>query len=126
MSGNTEVEDAAAVRAGADVIMRALSDGRMADLCRNHLPDAAYLAKQVYLTMLARYEELASCKPELPMRCENCKWWDNSSQAREVEASGACRVNPPGRDKRSGLAVWPFTEDVDWCGSFAPDPLAVQ
>ena len=62
---------------------------------------------------------------ELIIHCENCKWWDNSVSARDAEvATGLCRARTPGRDKRSGLAVWPFTEDVDWCGSFVVDPLA--
>ena len=61
---------------------------------------------------------------ELQIRCGNCKWWDNSVSAADTDNTGACRVNPPGRNKRNGLAVWPFTEDVDWCGSFVVDPLA--
>jgi hypothetical protein len=61
---------------------------------------------------------------EFRVQCENCKWWDNSVSLSDKEATGLCRNLPPRRDKRSGQAVWPFTEDVDWCAAFEIDPLA--
>ncbi len=62
---------------------------------------------------------------EISMRCENCRWWDNSVQLENSQAdtTGACRVKPPTRDKRSGKGIWPFTEDVDWCASFVHAPF---
>lgn len=52
------------------------------------------------------------------MRCEDCRYWDNSVYSGIKENSGACRVMPPRADKRTNLAVWPFTEHEDWCGAF--------
>jgi hypothetical protein len=55
--------------------------------------------------------------------CEHCRWWDNSVQLDGARTeTGLCRVRPPHADKRTGQAVWPFTEDVDWCASFVDDP----
>ena len=51
-------------------------------------------------------------------RCEDCGYWDNSSHARDHENTGACRVSPPKADRHTHIAYWPFTEDVDSCGSF--------
>jgi len=56
-------------------------------------------------------------------RCEDCMYWDNSVQRvnSQADTTGACRIKPPKIDKRTGGAMWPFTEDTDWCGSFARD-----
>ena len=53
------------------------------------------------------------------LTCEDCHYWDNSSQlvVSQPDTTGACRVKPPRVDKRSGKAIWPFTEDTDWCGA---------
>lgn len=53
-------------------------------------------------------------------RCEDCRFWDASSQAAaaEPDTTGACRRAPPHVDDRTGLAMWPYTEDTDWCGEF--------
>lgn len=59
------------------------------------------------------------------MRCENCRHWDHSTSHHENEDSGLCRINPPTADDRTGLAVWPFTDAADHCGSFAL-PLAAE
>ncbi|PZU95515.1 MAG: hypothetical protein DI527_00470 [Chelatococcus sp.] len=54
--------------------------------------------------------------------CCTCQWWDNSaSSAVSAAETGQCRRLPPGFDDRTGLAVWPFTEETDWCGEFALD-----
>jgi hypothetical protein len=45
-------------------------------------------------------------KPDSRSTCANCRFWDN----------------PPGFDSRTGLAVWPFTADRDWCGGYKADP----
>lgn len=60
----------------------------------------------------------------VPFRCEDCKWWDNSTQLTnsQPDTTGLCRVGPPVADERNHQAVWPFTEDTDWCGSFDVDP----
>ena len=54
------------------------------------------------------------------MRCEDCKFWDNSTQHGQAEpdTTGICRVLPPTADERDCTARWPFTADTDWCGSF--------
>ena len=54
-------------------------------------------------------------------RCEDCKWWDSSTKSAmdDQDVTGLCRVKPPVADKRNGIGRWPFTEDTDWCGSFA-------
>jgi len=31
-----------------------------------------------------------------------------------------CAILPPVAGKRTGRAVWPYTEDTDWCRSFKP------
>lgn len=55
-------------------------------------------------------------------RCERCIFWDASMSANVDVDTGACRRAPPGFDDRTLLAVWPFTEDSDWCGEFTLDP----
>ena len=53
--------------------------------------------------------------------CETCRWWDTSiSQHDAPDTTGVCRRWPPGFDDRTGKAVWPFTEDIDWCGECRP------
>lgn len=55
------------------------------------------------------------------MRCENCKWWDTSSQAASAQedTTGLCRRKSPREfDQRTGMAIWPYTEDTDWCGEY--------
>ena len=52
------------------------------------------------------------------MKCETCRWWDNSASLRDHEDSGQCRVLPPRTNKRTGTAMWPFTEHNDWCGKW--------
>jgi len=54
------------------------------------------------------------------IRCDLCLYWDNSSCLEANPDTGMCRRFPPGFDDRTGQAVWPFTEDADWCGKFAP------
>lgn len=55
--------------------------------------------------------------------CEDCRWWDNSVQSATApsDTTGVCRFNPPRADKRDHSAIWPFTKDGDWCGSFRAD-----
>jgi len=57
------------------------------------------------------------------MRCETCKWWDNSRTSTMLSDTGTCRALPPRADDRNGLAVWPFTEDNDWCAAHTPEEL---
>lgn len=52
------------------------------------------------------------------LRCEHCRWWDNSASLARNENTGLCRINPPKVHKMTGAAVWPFSEDIDWCGKF--------
>lgn len=53
-------------------------------------------------------------------RCEDCRYWDNSTQSRDAQpdTTGLCRRQPPTPAPFTGLAVWPFTEDTDWCANF--------
>jgi hypothetical protein len=57
---------------------------------------------------------------EKEMSCENCRWWDSSMQlsSAQIDTTGACRVQPPKLHKFTGEGVWPFTNDIDWCGGF--------
>ena len=50
--------------------------------------------------------------------CEECKYWDCAVSHRDNANTGLCRINPPVADKRTSLAVWPFTEPEDWCSRF--------
>lgn len=54
--------------------------------------------------------------------CESCHWWNNgvSSALKGHEDTGRCVVRPPRMDKRTGLAVWPFTEPGDTCRKHKP------
>lgn len=54
-------------------------------------------------------------------RCEDCRWWDTSTQcgSAEPDTTGQCRRRAPSSvDDRTGLAFFPFTEDMDWCGDW--------
>lgn len=53
-------------------------------------------------------------------RCEDCFYWDNSVQLDKAQpdTTGLCRREPPRVDRRTGKAMWPFTEDTDWCGRY--------
>jgi hypothetical protein len=55
-------------------------------------------------------------------RCEDCRWWDNSTKHRDddQDVTGLCRVRAPVVDKRNSHGRWPFTEDADWCGEHTP------
>jgi hypothetical protein len=52
----------------------------------------------------------------MTLRCEHCRWWDNSSSLRDNDDTGQCRIKPPAVNKRTGEAVWPYSESGDWCG----------
>lgn len=54
-------------------------------------------------------------------RCENCRWWDNSTSLAAEPESGICRRKIP-KLRRSGMAKWLFTLDTDWCRKFQPTP----
>jgi hypothetical protein len=53
--------------------------------------------------------------------CEDCKWFDSSTHARDIEG-GFCRVLPPAVDKRTGAARWPTVGYDDWCSQFDAQP----
>lgn len=60
-------------------------------------------------------------EPDKPVvRCETCRFWDTSATLDRKDNTGMCRVDSPGRDKRTGAAVWPFPEDTDWCARHKP------
>lgn len=54
-------------------------------------------------------------------RCESCKWWDSACQklGAQSDTTGLCRYQPPRADDRDHGAVWPFTQDMDWCGGWS-------
>lgn len=56
--------------------------------------------------------------------CDTCRFWDNSTQlgSAEPDTTGQCRIRPPKVSKITGRAVWPFTEDSDWCGEYDRNP----
>lgn len=45
--------------------------------------------------------------------CANCKWWD----AHEGQRIAQCRVDSPKIDAE-GEAIWPSSENGDWCSKF--------
>lgn len=53
--------------------------------------------------------------------CGTCKFWDTSASLVSDDATAQCRRAPPFWDERTGAAVWPFTEETDWCGEHQPD-----
>lgn len=55
-------------------------------------------------------------------RCESCKHWCNSVIFRDQGNSGQCRADRPGTTITSPVAVWPFTDDTDWCSRYFRDP----
>lgn len=57
------------------------------------------------------------------LSCETCRWWDNSTSLDYHENTGQCRALPPRTNKRTGEAMWPFTEPNDWCAAFEPGRL---
>ena len=60
--------------------------------------------------------------------CEDCRFWDNSTQSgsAQPDTTGLCRRKAPRVNKFTGMAFWPFTEDTDWCGEFQPEPQALS
>lgn len=57
------------------------------------------------------------------MTCEECFYWDSSTQLRDADpdTTGQCRKRAPSMDTTYGspqVAMWPITEDADWCGEF--------
>lgn len=56
--------------------------------------------------------------------CVSCRFWDTSTQLRNAQpdTTGMCRCSPPRINKRTGAAMWPHTEDSDWCGAYATTP----
>lgn len=57
------------------------------------------------------------------IRCERCLWWDiSTSSSISDDETGLCRRKAPGFDDRTGLAVFPFTTETDWCGDATVNP----
>lgn len=57
-------------------------------------------------------------------RCDKCEFWDTSSESSIAEpgTTARCRAKAPTTDERTGLAMWPHTDQDDWCGDFRPSP----
>lgn len=49
------------------------------------------------------------------IKCQECRFWDTSTLANN-DAEALCRVAAPRVDVRSGGAMWPRTDQDDWCG----------
>ncbi len=51
--------------------------------------------------------------------CKNCKYWNFQKE----EGVGECRRNPPAtffdQEEGAAFALWPYTDDTDWCGEFS-------
>lgn len=64
-----------------------------------------------------------SPEPQHPA-CELCRFWDSSEQLDRAlpDTTGLCRRLPPKLNKITGRAMWPFSEEGDWCGSYDIDP----
>lgn len=58
-------------------------------------------------------------------RCEDCRFWSNSSTLDGHDNTGRCRRRAPVADDRTGHARWAYTEDVDWCGEFETGRLDI-
>lgn len=56
--------------------------------------------------------------------CKKCEWWELNSGAADPNESdiGHCHKKAPHckitEDQCSPCAVWPVTEECDWCGKF--------
>jgi len=62
------------------------------------------------------------------VRCEQCLFWDNSVRHRDDDndQTGMCRANAPKVDRHTRHALWPFTDDNDWCAKGLLDPEKVE
>ena len=56
---------------------------------------------------------------EKARRCDNCKFWKKRD---ENSTDGFCKRSAPvpkiDSSSTSCFAVWPITNNVDWCGEF--------
>lgn len=52
--------------------------------------------------------------------CQWCRWWDEyvPDDAGNDADRGECRLHAPLDLDGDGLAMWPVTDQVDWCGEF--------
>jgi hypothetical protein len=66
-----------------------------------------------------------------PEKCKNCRWWEEFGKSSDNQPLGRCRVRSPRlavgqvmpvRDVGQVAleALWPWTDDKDWCGEFQP------
>ena len=60
------------------------------------------------------------------IRCEYCRFWNNSVMhgGPDRDTTGQCCRRAPLVDFRSGLGMFPFTENTDGCGEGEPEPEA--
>ncbi len=66
------------------------------------------------------------------MKCKDCKYWDfqcPKDPPDTIDDGGWCRRNAPPASVTHGdpnhannsvAAVWPWTDETDWCGEFKP------
>lgn len=58
-------------------------------------------------------------------RCFECRFWNNSASLASHDNTGRCQLKSPVADDRSGVARWPYTDQLDSCheGVFTPRQL---
>ena len=54
------------------------------------------------------------------MRCQDCKWFDDTVQRPGPDGGGTglCRHDTPVVARLPGEWLWPFCRAVDWCSRF--------
>lgn len=62
--------------------------------------------------------------------CANCLYWDrndpefNDDLGRCLRRAPLPLASPANREPEGRFAVWPQTDCDDWCGEWAPSPVA--
>lgn len=93
---------------------------KMSDLREMNVSSAELASK--HIKVLVDAVSGSSGEP-LPLpTCETCRFWGRfmADVVGKPADKGRCQVEAPKIDMRDQGAVWPTTEDVDWCGRFEP------
>lgn len=63
--------------------------------------------------------------------CPSCMYWDNTDS--QEAPIGRCRRYAPrptsiifAQDEEGDSAVWPYTEETEWCGEHHPAPRVTR
>jgi hypothetical protein len=57
--------------------------------------------------------------------CKTCRWWWLYGEPADEDRKGECRRNAPLPvidDGKHNQALWPSTDNGDWCGEHKPAP----